>query len=519
MFFRVVDSFPIVNNEDEIYLINNTWDDWFEYETMYQVVFCKTTIGYIRIGRQGQTERRAVLPIEFETLPEGYFSLGTSVDYYSNLRGYEFREEVLLALNDLAFNLDLFEEVRRQRVTRISLLREITPNMVRTQLNRIALGGAPLTNYDFKYILPSTDIEKGGYLQLDFQVDIVNKTPPSNIHVLIGNNGIGKTTIIKSMIHAMVEDMDFNNYGKIETGWSETFSNIVNISFSAFDMPIFNEQLIQNRVPYTYVGLIKNEKTESGDYHKAIQNRDQLFDSFFSNFYTIIMGQKKSLWNNAINILEVDDVFKALDIKAWGQKHSGEYDAFYQQQIRNVKETEKQFINRVNVKYYKNKIEDRFKCLSSGHKNILLTMASLINLVEEKTLVLLDEPEEHLHPPLVAAFIRALSELLTYRNGVAIIATHSPVIVQEVPKKCVWILRGAGRYRKFERPEIETFGENLGEITTEIFKYEVLNSGFHKMIKEVALKSATYEDALQSFQGELGSEAKSILMSYMYEKE
>lgn len=46
----------------------------------------------------------------------------------------------------------------------------------------------------------------------------------------------------------------------------------------------------------------------------------------------------------------------------------------------------------------------------------------------------MDEPEEHLHPPLVAAFIRALSNLLTYRNGVGIVATHSPVIVQEVPK-------------------------------------------------------------------------------------
>lgn len=76
----------------------------------------------------------------------------------------------------------------------------------------------------------------------------------------------------------------------------------------------------------------------------------------------------------------------------------------------------------------------RFEKLSSGHKVILLTVAKLIELVEEKTLVLMDEPEEHLHPPLVAAFIRALSNLLTYRNGVGIVATHSPVIVQEVPK-------------------------------------------------------------------------------------
>ena len=80
--------------------------------------------------------------------------------------------------------------------------------------------------------------------------------------------------------------------------------------------------------------------------------------------------------------------------------------------------------------------------MSSGHKIILLTVVNLVNFVEEKTLVIMDEPEEHLHPPLVSAFIRALSELMSYRNGVAIIATHSPVIVQEVPRRCVWKIRG-----------------------------------------------------------------------------
>ena len=146
-------------------------------------------------------------------------------------------------------------------------------------------------------------------------------------------------------------------------------------------------------------------------------------------------------------------------------------------------------------------------------------MARLIDLVEEKTLVLMDEPEEHLHPPLVSAFIRALSNLLMFSNGVGIIATHSPVIVQEVPKKCVWILRRAGYELIWERPQIETFGENIGVLTSEIFGYEVANSGFHTMIQEAVSKKSTYKGALKSFDGELGNEAKTILRSLMYEKE
>jgi predicted ATP-dependent endonuclease of OLD family len=88
--------------------------------------------------------------------------------------------------------------------------------------------------------------------------------------------------------------------------------------------------------------------------------------------------------------------------------------------------------------------------------------------VEERTLVLMDEPEAHLHPPLLAALIRAVSDLLINRNGVAVVATHSPVVLQEVPRSCVWKLRRHGGGAVVERPEIETFAENIGRLTHEV---------------------------------------------------
>jgi len=65
--------------------------------------------------------------------------------------------------------------------------------------------------------------------------------------------------------------------------------------------------------------------------------------------------------------------------------------------------------------------------LSSGHAIVLLTITRLVEL-DERSLVLIDEPEVHLHPPLLSAFVRALSDLLIELNGVAIVATHSPVM-------------------------------------------------------------------------------------------
>jgi ATPase subunit of ABC transporter with duplicated ATPase domains len=160
-------------------------------------------------------------------------------------------------------------------------------------------------------------------------------------------------------------------------------------------------------------------------------------------------------------------------------------------------------------------LPDIFRKFSSGHKIVLLTVTRLVEAVVEKTLVLLDEPEAHLHPPLLSAFVRALSDLLTNRNGIAVIATHSPVVLQEVPRSCVWKLQRVGNKMSAKRPERETFGENVGTLTDEVFGLEVTATGFHKMLSDVAQEFTTYEEALAEFGGQLGAEGRAILRAKM----
>ena len=159
-----------------------------------------------------------------------------------------------------------------------------------------------------------------------------------------------------------------------------------------------------------------------------------------------------------------------------------------------------------------------FGKLSSGHKIILLTITRLIENLQERSLVLIDEPEAHLHPPLLSAFIRTLSELLTAANGVAIIATHSPVILQEVPKSCAWKLRRRGAEAIAERLEIESFGQNVGVLTNEVFRLEVTNSGFYELINKVAQEKENYEEVIEHFNDQLGMEARAIIMSILANK-
>ena len=126
-------------------------------------------------------------------------------------------------------------------------------------------------------------------------------------------------------------------------------------------------------------------------------------------------------------------------------------------------------------------------------------------------MVLIDEPESHLHPPLLSAFTRALSDLLVSRNAVAIVATHSPVVLQEVPKSCVSILRRTRLISKVDRPERETFAENVGVLTREVFGLEVSKSGFHNVLADSVVNGYSYEQIESEYDEQLGFEGKAIL--------
>lgn len=164
-------------------------------------------------------------------------------------------------------------------------------------------------------------------------------------------------------------------------------------------------------------------------------------------------------------------------------------------------------------------IHNYLRRMSSGHAIVLFTITRLVDTVGEKSLVLLDEPEGHLHPPLLSAFLRTLSDLLYIKNGVAIIATHSPVVLQEIPKSCVWKVIRSREVISTQRPEIETFGENLGVLTREVFALEVANSGYHSLLTKSVDSGASYEDILSEYNGQIGLEGRTVLKAMVLNRD
>ncbi|BDC58155.1 MULTISPECIES: AAA family ATPase [Bacillus] len=460
------------------HLVSDNWNDYGFY-TLFKLFYIddllhETEIGHLKIGFRGQEEGATSLPTNFYELGDEYFSLGFNLDYYSNLRdlGDEVRIKCLKGLNDIAYNEQIYKQVINEEVVKTSLLRQTNIKTVNNQYRRIAHGGSTLTEFNFNFNIPG--------IQDSFKFEVIPESlPPTNIHTIIGTNGSGKTTTLKGIVS-----------GYLNEELNEDFSNAIYISFSIFDQHNSTEG---NHKDYYYVGAKDGLKTKS---------QKDLKREFNKSIYNIFLKKRHHIFEKVFNILRAD---YNLDSIGFNELLSDFSSSVYNDPI--------------NTDIQNTEFSKVFSTLSSGHQIILLSMAKLVELVVEKTLIIIDEPETHLHPPLLSAFVRAISDITTTHNAVAILATHSPVVLQEVPRSCVSIIRKFGSNIAIQKPRFETFGENVAVLTEEVFGLEIPKTGFHTLLRKKVEELRDYDTVLDAFNNELSIEAKSIIRTYLNELE
>lgn len=509
-------KFVIVNTmridiKNVIMLRVDNWDD-YHYKTTFNCKYVSgdnstVDLGSIKIGKKGMKEGERIsnlIPREFNELPQEYFSVWQSADSYQKVRQLEeqLNEDIFDALNDISHNLELLDTFANEPVMINSLLRSVSNFMCRKQFHRITRGEAKLTSYKFNYIIKS-NVDLVKETVLEFEV-IPESFPPTNIHVFIGRNGIGKTRLIQNMISSICnKEPDQDNFvypDENDVESSENFEGVLCVAFSPFDDFSNLEQYGEAKVKYNYIGVKKEyETTGSEGGYGSISLLEDLKMQFVDSFKNCMSNKtKRDDWDETIKILESDPMFARYNMSEF----------IYSERSDNI-------VNYSNLK----PIENLFENLSSGHKVVLSIVTCCIDKLAEKTVLFIDEPENHLHPPLIASMIRSISRLLIKRNGVSIISTHSHIVLQEVPKSCVWLLNREGDYLQGRRPSIETFGANVGSLINEVFGYEVRNSGFHTMLKKAVEQNESYEDVLEQFDYQLGDEAKSMVRILFSQKE
>jgi len=483
-----------------VYLHQDNWDDDSFLTTFDMHVHDEEgrlhTIGSVKIANKDQqrgTHTYDLLDKQFDLLPNNFYSLGQTEDYYLKVMDLSeaIRENILIKLNDITRNIQKIEEMKKYEVFRYSMLRNVSLTSIEGQFKRIIDGLARLTDFDFTYSFNPDHFDESKCFRFKVKA---NSEPRTNIHAVIGRNGVGKTTFLNNIVSSInktstssyiyCRDDDYDDYEKLGSSY---FSSLISVSYSAFDPfnPPLDRRDPSKGTTYYYVGL----KDTKNNVLKTLENiKEELNKSIKS-----CINSKATLWKDTVSQLNSDRNFE-----------------------------EKKFYTLVDYRgtaSLEEKIDESIKGLSSGHLIVLLTISKIVEKIEEKTLILMDEPETHLHPPLLSAFIRALSDLLAKKNAVAILATHSPVVLQEIPKSCVSIFHRVNDAIEIYPPEEETFGENVGILTKSVFGLEVIDSGFHSLLEKCVENGLSYEEVISKYNYQLGLEARKILQIMLIDRE
>ena len=112
--------------------------------------------------------------------------------------------------------------------------------------------------------------------------------------------------------------------------------------------------------------------------------------------------------------------------------------------------------------------------------------------------------------------------LAKYRS-VMLISTRSPIILQEVFSSNVIIVNRKGAKRVFSRPNIQTYGESFGAITSDVFNINSDNTSYFQSIEGLyeewnMSEARSLKDMVSSFEERLGMELSSQMESFIIGK-
>ena len=377
--------------ENCLVLYDDNWDDYGYHTTFYLVYYGKNEchiIGDIKIYYYDFDYQRTAdyycsvadkIEKEIEQLDEKFCSLGQSLLFYKNLKTYCPNDylDTLDRLNDIVKNKDTRKKFEDEHG--VSAIKALNDGYRLLNLNEVVKN-----DISFTYM---AEIPYMGE-RVKFEFDFKNKTHksiPYRINVLVGKNGVGKTRLLRVLAD------NLSGLSENETDRSLVFQEgrpnidkVISISFSAFDE--FRKRDLNNvflSKGYDYCGI----KKENG-----VLSEKELEEIYDKSLKTIVKKKRLKGWRKILSILleeEHSDLLNKIEQNGLLSQH-----------------------------------------MSSGQLILICSMTEVIANIERESLLLFDEPELHLHPNAISNLLRTLNKMLEEFDSYAILATHSPLIVQ-----------------------------------------------------------------------------------------
>jgi len=494
MIFRISQNMNYVHQIDELpacILVMNSWDDYSTksrfYLRFYGIDGKAKDIGFVKILKIDTsttitTDNRnmvTILPDYFDKLEPDCISLGQDLSFYENLLeacGEEVAIEILTALRDISWQPPLAAPFEPTGPFRNSMLRANSAHKARRFGQAIIRRQRIEETFSFSY---STTI-LGADEPTESYIDFDESDPvPGRIFGIIGRNAVGKTRYLANLAEDLVQigrisKEKFDEKDKKFDGQRPIFNRVITISYSAFDK--FTRPKSE-QVSYVYCGI----RDEKGGL-----SRRSLMESYKSNLLRIRGHGRQIDWINFMQEILGD---QSPDLR-----------------------------QHLNSEISSNGLEDEtLSLLSSGQAILVNFITSLVAWLEPNSLVLFDEPETHLHPNAVASLFNVLNSALIKYESFAIIATHSPVVIQEIPSKRVLLFERKGNVTTAEKMLIETFGQNISELTRHVFETIDISTHYRSVLDRMS-KRKTFDEVMELFDNNLSLNAQSYLITrYMKE--
>lgn len=472
-----------------ILTFNYGWND-FDKFTWFRLYFKEGgelhIIGTLKIMKGSEDNTRNVLPERFYCLSDEYCSLGYDIDYYKNLHSL-FGENsmiILSSLQDAAINNIIHDRFADSYIFNQSLIRMNCSERALRE-GRFYANGKTMSNaysFVFKYATPYC-IDKEERINVGF--DFKYNCPSFKRTIgMIGENGVGKSSLIESLSQSIAQ-----KDGNCFIGAAPIFSKVMVISFSPFD--VYPSSCQNSVIEYRYCGLMKSKN--------ELLSMDEQIEKFKSNLRQLVYrkGADKlmRIWKYILDDVIAEEVL----------------DSFFEDDTINAR-----------TELVDKAIHDFCKNMSSGETIFVYALTEIIANIRYDSLIMLDEPEQHLHPHAITKLLRAIYKVLDKFQSYAIIATHSPLVIREMVSDNVLVFSREDNFLNVAKIGVESFGEDISVLTDVVFKNMNDEKRYEYVVRELSGRYGDdYDKIVEVLQGEhnkLGLSARLMIRTIVESK-
>lgn len=462
------------DNKPCFFLESIIWDD-YGHKTSFKLHYIdqdgkNLSVGKVKICKKNENKTLDVIPMSFLSLDSNYCSLGQDTSYYSNLKIIlgEDAMAFLYAMRDAAAFSRISDDFENDSGFRHSLLRDNSADIA-LNLGRYVLAGFdPDERVNFTY---NTQLAYAPDFNFNIKFDFGRINQEDNFNrviAIIGENGVGKTSLLFNLAKSIA-----NQQKDCFIPHNPLFTKVVAASYSMFDKFYDIDARAFN---FEYCGMHNNEG--------GLMDLEQLKARHKRNAETINALNRGLCLKKFLDNILPNDMLESLFEK-----------------------------DRRETRFMYNVYEDYYGKMSSGQTMLTNLIIDITANVRSNCLIMIDEPEVHLHPNAITQIINVVNLVCDRFSSCCIMATHSPLVIQSLLSRNVLIMeRDIDGIPVVRQMRVESLGENLTTINEEIFSNGQRDKYYRQLIKKAVEGKESMEQVLQELQN---GDLPMSLTSYM----